>query len=150
MITCANFSHERAGCPIKWTALYCTPCPVPSCPACEPNCGSVLRSVSTKTHSSRGADIVMQSSGNVMRWTALTHLIVENRRASHALYGRIDGSCPRGGKGPVFPRAHQNSESSCFGGGRLYPAAGGRWSETQDDDFPPNGETFPSPSCSNQ
>jgi len=21
-----------SGCPIKWTAFYCTPCPVPSCP----------------------------------------------------------------------------------------------------------------------
>jgi hypothetical protein len=28
---------EGAGCPIKFTAFYCTPCPVPSCPAYEPN-----------------------------------------------------------------------------------------------------------------
>jgi len=40
-----NFDHDYffglpsqgAGCPIKWTALYCTPCPVPSCPTYEPN-----------------------------------------------------------------------------------------------------------------
>src|SRR5271170_1758053 len=28
---------QGAGCPIKWTALYFTPCPVPSCPSYEPN-----------------------------------------------------------------------------------------------------------------
>jgi len=41
----SNFDHDYffklplrgAGCPIKWTAFYFTPCPVPSCPACEPN-----------------------------------------------------------------------------------------------------------------
>ena len=40
-----NFDHDYyfklpfqgAGCPIKWTTLYFTPCPVPSFPACEPN-----------------------------------------------------------------------------------------------------------------
>src|SRR3984885_1349242 len=30
-------SCEGAGCPFIGTAFYCTPCPVPSCPACEPN-----------------------------------------------------------------------------------------------------------------
>jgi hypothetical protein len=44
-------------------AFLRAPCPVPSCPAYEPNSGSVLSSVSTKAYSSRGADIVMQSSG---------------------------------------------------------------------------------------
>ena len=49
MISFSNTSLEGAGCPIKWTALSCVaPCPVPSCPACEPNSGSVLPSVSTK------------------------------------------------------------------------------------------------------
>jgi hypothetical protein len=43
-------------------AFLHAPCPVPSCPACEPNSGSVLSSVSAKSCSSRGADIVMQSS----------------------------------------------------------------------------------------
>ncbi len=38
-----------------------TPCPVPSCPAYEPNSHSVLPSLSTKAYSSRGAGIVMQS-----------------------------------------------------------------------------------------
>jgi hypothetical protein len=28
---------QGAGCPIKCTAFYFTPCPVPSCPAYEPN-----------------------------------------------------------------------------------------------------------------
>jgi len=42
-------------------AFLRAPCPVPSCPAYQPNSGSALPSVSTKTHSSRGADIVMQS-----------------------------------------------------------------------------------------
>jgi hypothetical protein len=28
---------QGAGCPIMWTTLYFTPCPVPSCPAYEPN-----------------------------------------------------------------------------------------------------------------
>src|SRR5277367_1175615 len=28
---------QGAGCPIKWTTLCFTPCPVPSFPACEPN-----------------------------------------------------------------------------------------------------------------
>jgi hypothetical protein len=35
-------------------AFLHAPCPVPSCPACEPNSGSVLANVSTKAHSSRG------------------------------------------------------------------------------------------------
>jgi len=30
-------SREGAGCPFMWTAFSFTPCPVPSCPACEPN-----------------------------------------------------------------------------------------------------------------
>jgi len=37
MITCSNSLLEGAGCPIKSTALYFTSCPVPSCPAYEPN-----------------------------------------------------------------------------------------------------------------
>jgi hypothetical protein len=28
---------QGAGCPTKWTVFYFTPCPVPSCPAYEPN-----------------------------------------------------------------------------------------------------------------
>jgi hypothetical protein len=28
---------QGAGCPIMWTTLYFTPCPVPSCPAYGPN-----------------------------------------------------------------------------------------------------------------
>ena len=40
-----NFDHDYffelplqgAGCPTKWTVFYFTPCPVPSCPAYEPN-----------------------------------------------------------------------------------------------------------------
>jgi len=28
---------QGAGCPIQWTMFYCTSCPVPSCPAYEPN-----------------------------------------------------------------------------------------------------------------
>jgi hypothetical protein len=35
-------------------ALVRAPCPVPSCPACEPNSGSVLPRLSTKAYSSRG------------------------------------------------------------------------------------------------
>src|SRR5271156_4369449 len=30
-------SREGAGCPFKWTTFYFTPCPIPSCPAYEPN-----------------------------------------------------------------------------------------------------------------
>jgi hypothetical protein len=43
-------------------AFVRAPCPVPSCPACEPNSGSVLPSLSTKATRVEGADIVMQSS----------------------------------------------------------------------------------------
>jgi hypothetical protein len=43
-------------------AFLRAPCPVPSYPAYEPNSGSVFPSLSTKAYSSRGADIVMQSS----------------------------------------------------------------------------------------
>ena len=40
-----NFDHDYffklplqgAGCPIKWTVFYFTPCTIPSCPAYEPN-----------------------------------------------------------------------------------------------------------------
>src|SRR5882724_7499417 len=37
MITSSNSLLEGAGCPIKCTAFYFTPCPVPSCPAYGPN-----------------------------------------------------------------------------------------------------------------
>jgi len=38
MITTSNSSRERgAGCPINSSMFYCTPRPVPSWPACEPN-----------------------------------------------------------------------------------------------------------------
>jgi hypothetical protein len=37
MIISSNSPFEGAGCPIMWTAFYFTPCPVPSCPAYEPN-----------------------------------------------------------------------------------------------------------------
>ena len=40
-----------------------TPCPVPSCPAYEPNAGSFLpKPINKSPIASRGADIVMQSS----------------------------------------------------------------------------------------
>jgi hypothetical protein len=35
-------------------AFLRAPCPVPSCPACEPNSGSVFPRLSTRAHSSRG------------------------------------------------------------------------------------------------
>ena len=57
-------SHEGAGCSIKWTTLYSTPCPVSSCPAYEPNSGSIFpKPINKSLIASRGADIVMQSSG---------------------------------------------------------------------------------------
>src|SRR6202167_5826063 len=37
LVICQTPSGEGAGCPFKWTAFECTPCPVPSCPAFEPN-----------------------------------------------------------------------------------------------------------------
>ncbi len=43
-------------------ALLRAPCPVPSCPACEPNSGSVPRAYQRKRLESSGADILMQSS----------------------------------------------------------------------------------------
>ena len=42
-------------------AIVRAPCPVPSCPACELNSGSVLPSLSSKATRVEGADIVMQS-----------------------------------------------------------------------------------------
>jgi len=42
-------------------ALRRAPCPVPSCPACEPNTGSVHPNLPAKAPESSGADIVMQS-----------------------------------------------------------------------------------------
>src|SRR5271170_1508223 len=42
-----------------WTAFYYTPCLIPSCPACEPNSGSVFPSLSTKVHSSRGGPTLL-------------------------------------------------------------------------------------------
>ena len=43
-------------------AFVRAPCPVPSCPACEPNSGSVPRAYQRKRLESSGADIVMKSS----------------------------------------------------------------------------------------
>jgi hypothetical protein len=44
----------------QWTTLDCTPCPVPSCPAYEPNSGSLLpKPINKSLIASRGADIVM-------------------------------------------------------------------------------------------
>jgi hypothetical protein len=62
-----NFDHDYffklplqgAGCPIKWTTLYFAPCPVPSCPAYEPNSGSFLPSLSTKVYSRRGGPALL-------------------------------------------------------------------------------------------
>ena len=33
---------QGAGCPIKWTVFYFTPCPIPSCPAYEPNSNDAI------------------------------------------------------------------------------------------------------------
>ena len=52
-------------------AFVRAPCPVPSCPACEPNSGSVPRAYQRKRLESSGADIVMQSSGY---WNQLVRL----------------------------------------------------------------------------
>jgi hypothetical protein len=44
--------------------VYSTPCPVSSCPAYEPNSGSFFpKPINKCLIASRGADIVMQSSG---------------------------------------------------------------------------------------
>ncbi len=40
-------------------AFVRAPCPVPSCPACEPNSGSVFPSLSTRAHSSRGGPALL-------------------------------------------------------------------------------------------
>ena len=48
-------------------ALLRAPCPVPSCPACEPNSGSVHPNLPAKAARVEGADIVMQSSGAMVR-----------------------------------------------------------------------------------
>ena len=44
-------------------ALVRAPCPVPSCPACEPNSGSVLPSLSTKATGVEGPTL-LEMSGN--------------------------------------------------------------------------------------
>src|SRR5277367_5423876 len=63
MISFSNSPSRGSGTPNQVNGAFLrAPCPVPSCPAYEPNCGSVLSSVSTKTHSSQGADTVMRSS----------------------------------------------------------------------------------------
>src|SRR5271157_4677235 len=49
MIISSNSLSRGSGMPNQVDgALVRTPCPVPSCPACEPNSGSVLPSLSTK------------------------------------------------------------------------------------------------------
>jgi hypothetical protein len=55
-------------------AFVRAPCPVPSCPACEPNSGSVLPSLSIKAYSSLGADIVMQSCSGLVPTSPVTAL----------------------------------------------------------------------------
>ena len=40
-------------------AFVHAPCPVPSCPAYEPNSGSVFPSLSTRAHSSRGGPALL-------------------------------------------------------------------------------------------
>jgi hypothetical protein len=55
MISSSNSLSRGSGRPhLVDGAVLRAPCPVPSCPACEPNSGSVLSSVSTKAYSSRG------------------------------------------------------------------------------------------------
>src|ERR1700721_297917 len=54
-------SREGAGCPFKCAAFWFTTCPVSSCPACEPNSGSISPSLSTKAHSSRGGPTLLRN-----------------------------------------------------------------------------------------
>ena len=56
-------------------AFVHAPCPVPSCPACEPNFGSVPRAYQPKPPESRGADIVMQSSSGLVPISPVTAFI---------------------------------------------------------------------------
>jgi hypothetical protein len=54
MITSSNSLSRGSGMPNQVDGAFVrAPCPVPSCPACEPNSGSVLPSLSTKAYSSR-------------------------------------------------------------------------------------------------
>src|ERR1700731_4455915 len=55
MIISSNSLSRGSGMPNQVDgAFVCAPCPVPSCPACEPNSDPVFPSVSTRAHSSRG------------------------------------------------------------------------------------------------
>jgi hypothetical protein len=59
-------------------ALLRAPCPVPSCPAYEPNSGSFLpKPINKSLMASRGADIVMQSSGVLVRQSSVIRLPVQ-------------------------------------------------------------------------
>src|SRR4029077_7042359 len=69
----SNFDHDwffelpltrERDAPSCGRRLYGPPCPVSSCPAYEPNSGSFLpKPINKSLMRSRGADIVMQSSG---------------------------------------------------------------------------------------
>src|ERR1700730_15331822 len=91
MIITSNSLSRGSGMPNQVDdAFVRAPCPVPSCPACEPNSGSVFPSVSTKAHSSRGGRhcyaIILNTetdmsglSGLIMNLTKRTRLRFDRR-----------------------------------------------------------------------
>src|ERR1035437_6815398 len=83
MITSSNSLSRGSGMPNQVHGAFLhAPCPVPSCPACEPNSGSVLASVSTKAYSSRGGRhcyAIMWISAN-LALSARRTLYTENRQ----------------------------------------------------------------------
>ena len=90
MITSSNSLSRGSGMPNQVDGAFVrAPCPVPSCPACEPNSGSVLPSLSSKATRVEGADIVMQSCRVLARNMSGYATNRELRRSHSSLFAAI-------------------------------------------------------------
>jgi hypothetical protein len=88
---------------------------IPSCPACEPNSGSVFPSLSTRTHSSRGGSALLC---NQVVWLGIQWFWLGIRFSDERLSGLdFRRECPSGSW--HRPPSSETCDSRSFGGPRF-------------------------------
>ena len=98
-------SREGAGCPFKYTAFYCTPCPVPSCPGCEPNL----------THSAYSQPFRHIQYNRTASLRAMATLAMFRcRRSARCMYRRLQSASQRAAAWAASPSKKRNRELPCL------------------------------------
>jgi hypothetical protein len=98
-------SREGAGCPFMWTAFSFTPCPVPSCPACEPNL----------THSAYSQPFRHIQYNRTPSLRAIATLAMFRcRRSARCRYRRLQSASHRAAACAASPSKKRNSELPCL------------------------------------